>query len=142
MQRFKTAIFWTILVSETGHIFCCALPAIVSVLSILSGLGLMGALPAGMLAFHDFMHEWEIPVIIASAVLLVLGWGLHALSLRIDCHNTGCRHGACAPKKISTSKLLWIATALFAANITIYAVFHYEPTAIEITHQHHDHHDH
>ncbi|MBU0800032.1 MAG: hypothetical protein KKA05_03430 [Alphaproteobacteria bacterium] len=124
MQRFKTAIFWAVLVSETGHVFCCVMPTIVTVMSLLSGLGMLSVMPAGLLAFHDFMHEWEIPVIITSAVILLFGWVLHFISLKLDCHDTGCHHGECAPKKISTSKLLWIATGLFSVNLIIYLALH------------------
>lgn len=124
MEKLKSALFWTVLVAETGHVFCCVLPTIVTVMSVLSGLGLISAMPAGMLAFHEFMHEWEIPVIATSAVILVLGWGLHFLSLKLDCHDTGCCHGACAPKKTGTSRLLWVATALFAVNLVIYLSLH------------------
>jgi hypothetical protein len=124
MERLKSAIFWAVLVSETGHVFCCVMPTVVSVMSILSGLGLLSVMPAGLLAFHEFMHHWEIPIIAASAVILALGWLLHFVSLRLDCHDTGCHHGACAPKKTGTGKLLWIASGLFAANLAIYLFFH------------------
>lgn len=133
MEKFKSAIFWTVLISETGHVFCCVMPTIVSVMSLLSGLGLLSVMPAGLLAFHDFMHRWEIPVIITSAAILALGWALHFISLKLDCHDTGCHHGACAPKKISTSKLLWIATALFTTNLVIYLALH---AAQEAPHSH------
>ena len=124
MQRLKSAIFWAVLVSETGHVFCCVMPTIVSVMSLLSGLGLLSVMPAGLLAFHEFMHDWEIPIIAASAVILALGWALHGVSLKLDCHDTGCHHGACTPKKTGTGKLLWIATGLFAVNLAIYLFFH------------------
>lgn len=124
MEKLKSAIFWAVLVSETGHVFCCVVPAVVSILSILSGLGLLSVLPPGLLAFHEFMHDKEVPVIAFSAFILMLGWGLHALSLKLDCHDTGCHHGACAPKKNRTSKLLWAATALFVVNLAIYLIFH------------------
>jgi fumarate reductase subunit D len=116
MQKLKTAVFWTVLASETGHVFCCVMPTIVTILSLLSGLGLI--------SFHEFMHDWEVPIIVASALILALGWALHFVSLKLDCHDTGCHHGACAPKKVSTSKLLWIATGLFAVNLTIYLTLH------------------
>ena len=145
MERLRSAIFWTVLVSETGHVFCCVMPTVISILSLLSGLGLISVMPAGLLAFHDFMHAWEIPIIAASAVLLVAGWALHWLSMKLDCHNTGCHHGACSPRKNKTSKLLWIATGLFAANLAIYGFFHFNKplphttTAAHETHGTHEH---
>lgn len=124
MERMHKALGWAILASETSHVFCCVLPTLAGVFSLLSGLGVVGVLPAGIMEFHDLMHRWEIPMIVASGAVLVLGWTLYALSLRFDCHDTGCVHGACAPKKNRTAKILKIATALFVVNTTIYLVFH------------------
>lgn len=142
MQRLKSAIFWTVLVSETGHVFCCVLPTVVTVLSLLSGLGLIGVMPAGLMAFHDFMHEWEVPVIATSAVILVAGWALHFLSMKLDCHDTGCHHGTCAPKKNNTTRLLWIATGLFVANLAIYLFFHAGQPVPAVPHTPETHHAH
>lgn len=124
MQKLQNTLFWTIVASETSHVFCCVLPTVVSLASLLSGLGLVSALPAGVLSFHDFMHRWEIPLIIFSGVVLALGWALHIISVRIDCHDSGCGHEPCAPKKRRTTGILKIATALFAVNTSVYFAFH------------------
>jgi len=145
LQRLQNTIYWLIVASETSHIFCCVLPAVVSVLSLLAGLGLVSVLPASWVVVHDMLHDWEIPLIILSGIVVLLGWGLHAISRRIDCHDTGCEHGSCKPKKKATNKILKIATILFLANTAIYLVFHrgmdiavsssHPPAAIE-THKH------
>ncbi len=117
-------IFWTVLFSEAGHVFCCVLPSIFSMFAILVGTGVVSAMPASWVLFHDVMHKYEIPMIAFSAVILAAGWGLYFYSKRIDCHDTGCTHGPCDKKKIKTSTLLSFATLLFAVNITIYLISH------------------
>ena len=125
MQRINKALGWAILASETSHVFCCVLPTLAGVLSLLSGLGVIGVLPAGMLEFHDMMHHWEVPMVIASGVILALGWGLYMISKRMDCHDTGCHHGDCTPKKNKTALILKAASVLFVVNAIIYLTFHY-----------------
>lgn len=125
MQRIRSAMSWAILVSETSHVFCCVIPSIVSLLSLLTGMGLMSALPVGLLGFHEFMHAYEVPMIAVSGIILAAGWGLHALSQRLDCRGTGCCHEPCAPKKSKDSKMLRFATVLYAVNLLVYFMFHY-----------------
>ena len=122
MERIQSAIFWAIVASETSHVFCCVLPTIVSLASILTGLGLVSALPAGFETLHDFMHEYEALMVIFSGVVLAAGWGLYRLSLRLDCAHTGCHHEPCRPKKRSASLMLKIATVLFAVNLAVFSV--------------------
>ncbi|MGB4056835.1 MAG: hypothetical protein WBK77_01985 [Alphaproteobacteria bacterium] len=124
MEKYKNAIFTALIVSEASHVFCCVLPTVFSVLALLSGLGFISALPAGWATFHDAMHHYEIPMIIVSALILVGGWWLYYYSEKIDCHDTGCCHGPCAPQKSKTRVFLKIATILFVVNLLIYGVFH------------------
>ncbi len=124
MQRIQKALGWAILASETSHVFCCVLPTLAGLFSLLSGLGVIGVLPAGIMEFHEIMHHWEVPMIVASGVILALGWALYMISQRIDCHDTGCVHGACAPKKNRTAQILKIATVLFVVNTMIWLAFH------------------
>jgi hypothetical protein len=150
MQKIQNTIFWTIIASETTHVFCCVLPTIVSIMSLLSGMGLIATMPGWLNALHEMMHNWEAPVIIFSGVLLVAGWALYAISRRIDClTDADCHHEPCAPKKKNASRILLIATVLFIANSTVYFVFHRAmgdsalPTASSHSesHQGHVHHD-
>ncbi len=124
MQRIQKAIYWAILTSETSHVFCCVLPTVLSLLSLLAGIGMVTVLPAGLLEFHEIMHRWEVPMIAASGVILLLGWGLNAWSRRLDCHDTGCCHEPCGPKKNHAFKVLVAASILFVFNVTVYALFH------------------
>jgi hypothetical protein len=123
-QRLQGLLFWAIVVSETSHVFCCVLPTLISLFSLLAGLGLMSVLPAGWLAFHEMMHRWEIPMIALSGGILVFGWVMHFISRRLDCHSTGCGHGPCAPEKNKAVTILKIASVMFAVNIAIYYTFH------------------
>lgn len=131
MDRLQKSIFWAVVAAESSHVFCCVLPTLFSIMGLLAGAGLIGVMPWPLAEMHDALHVYEIPIIVASAVLLALGWALHILSLRIDCHDTGCGHGPCTPAKRRASRILVIATCLFVANLTVYLVFHreYEPHA-------------
>lgn len=122
-EKMQKGIFWAVLLSETGHLFCCVLPSVFSVLTLLSGIGI-SIMPLWLERFHAVLHAWEIPMIVTSTGILALGWGLYALSRRIDCHDTGCGHGPCEPKKQYTGKILWIATALFCMNLLVYLTIH------------------
>lgn len=150
MQRIQKTIYAAIVASEASHIFCCVLPTVFSIVSLLAGAGMM-VMPASWVTLHDRLHDWEIPMIMISGVMIALGWGLHAYSKKIDCHDTGCTHGTCAPKKDRTRMVLKIATLLFVINLVIYGVFHRgldvhpEHTAATAVHEQHDHdhgHDH
>lgn len=124
VMNWQKAVFWSALASETSHVLCCGLPIIVSLFSLMAEIGLLSVIPSGILDVHEIMHDYEIPMIIFSGVVLMLGWGLHHLSMRIDCHDTGCGHGPCEPKKTKSSKILKLATVLFIANISLYGFVH------------------
>jgi hypothetical protein len=124
MEKVQKSLTLAILVSETSHIFCCVLPTVFSVFSLLSGLGLVAAMPAWLQNFHDVMHRWEVPMIFASVLVLAMGWALYIYSKKVDCHDTGCGHGPCDTKKDTAGLILKIATLLLFVNITVYTVFH------------------
>lgn len=124
MNKIHKGLSWAVILSETSHVFCCVLPSIFSVLSLMVSLGLVSAMPSFMTIWHEAMHRWEVPIILFSAVMLGLGWLFYTVSKKLDCHNTGCGHEPCAPKKEKSSKLLMIATVLFLINISIYLALH------------------
>lgn len=141
MEKLQRTIFWTIVASESTHIFCCVLPTIFSLAGLLTGLGMIVTIPGWMTSIHETIHGWEIPVIIFSAVMLVFGWVLYFISRKIDCvEDAGCRHEPCAPKKKSALTILIIATALFTFNTSIYMGIHRGTMAT--AEQHDPEHDH
>ena len=110
--------------SESMHVFCCGIPTVISITSLLTGLGVASIMPTGILAFHNFMHPYEIPMIAVSGAVLAAGWAMYWAAKRVDCHNTGCCHEPCGPKK---DKALWVlagASGLFAFNTLFYFLFH------------------
>ena len=123
-EKIQKSMVWAVILSESSHLFCCVLPTIVSLMGLLAGLGVIVALPSGVLQLHEFLHEWEIPMIAASGVILALGWIAIRYSDKVDCHSTGCAHGACAPKKSRAHLVLKIATVLFVFNVAVYVVVH------------------
>jgi hypothetical protein len=124
MQKHQNKIFWALILSESTHVFCCVLPTVFSVLSLFAGLGLIGVMPSFIVDLHALFHAWEVPMLIASGLILALGWWLYRFSRRIDCHDTGCHHGPCNPSKNKVSIILMIATGLFVVNLFVYTVFH------------------
>lgn len=147
MKRLQGIMSWFVVLSEVSHVFCCVLPSVFSILTVLVGMGVLGALPFGLNGMHDVMHDWEIPIILTSAVILMLGWSLQIISKRMDCHDTGCGHEPCEPKKKKTDRILRIATFLFLINVTIYTFVHIpqmqnaqNAVSEHIGHDDHDHH--
>ncbi len=140
MKRTQKLTSYLALISEVSHVFCCVLPSIFSILTMMVGLGILGAVPVGMTQFHDLMHGWEVPIMIASGAILLLGWALHMISEKLDCRSTGCEHEPCTPKKKKTSRILKIATLLFVINVGVYTFVHIpQSTTSTETSAHHEH---
>ncbi len=124
MKKIQKSLYTAIIVSETSHVFCCVLPTIFSVLSLLAGLGMVTVVPLWLQNIHETLHDWEVPLIVTSGVVVALGWALHSYSNKIDCHDTGCKHGPCGPAKKKTHVILQVATVLFLINVSVYLVLH------------------
>lgn len=124
MNRLHGAIKWLSITSEISHFFCCGLPIVFSLLSLLSGVGLIATMPMGIHSLHEVMHNYEMPMIIISGTVILLGWALHVVANKIDCHNTGCVHEPCGSKKKRSSKILLVATALYTLNLVGYLLLH------------------
>ena len=131
---------WAIVVSELSHVFCCVLPTMFSLVSLLAGFGVIATMPGWLESLHHIMHGWELPMIGFSAVVLLIGWGLHFYSLKEDCHNHGCEHEPCGPNKRRASKILIAASVLFVFNVVIYFGVHRpQDAAMHAGHGHHGH---
>ena len=143
-EKHQKRLFWAIIATETSHVFCCVLPTLFSVMSVLAGLGVVAVMPGWLENLHDVMHDWEMPAIILSATVVAIGWGLHYYSLKNDCHDHGCEHEPCGPRKRTASKILIAATILLAFNLTIYFGFHrIAEQGVVVTHSDlHTDHDH
>lgn len=85
---------------------------------------MIASMPGFMVGMHDFIHHWELPIIAFSGLVLLLGWGITWYSDKMDCHDTGCCHGSCAPKKGKAHLVLIGATVLFTFNLGIYLFVH------------------
>ncbi len=124
MERLRKPLIWTIILSETTHIFCCVLPTLFSLASLLVGAGLIAALPPGLERLHGMVHHYEVPLIIFSGVVIALGWIADWCARRIDCHDTGCCHPPCTPVKSRAHVVLKLASVLFVINVVVYFAFH------------------
>lgn len=140
MEKIRKTLNVAIVLSELSHVFCCVLPTLFSLLTLLAGLGVLAAVPVMMVEVHEVIHKYELWVIGFSAAMIGFGWLLHWQSLKVDCHDTGCHHPPCEPVKRKTSKFLVVATILFAVNVFVYGVVH-RGMGISISNlSHEDHH--
>ncbi len=145
IKRVQGVFSWVVIASEVSHVFCCVLPSLFSVLTLLVGMGLIGVMPFGFDKFHNVMHSYEIPLMLMSGLVVLMGWGLHYISQKMDCHDTGCGHGKCTQKKKKTVNVLKVATVLFLLNVSIYFIFHvgaqqYIESHATAIHEHDRHH--
>ncbi len=113
-----------VLLSELGHVFCCVLPTIFTILSFAANIGLIGMAPSWLMEIHEKIHHYEVYIIFFSGIVLVLGWIALYLSRKVDCHDTGCGHPPCDGGKRENGRIMVIATILFLINFSIYAFVH------------------
>jgi hypothetical protein len=133
MEKINRNIMTAVIASESIHIFCCVLPTVFSVISLMAGAGMIAAMPGFIDNAHDIIHDYELPMIVASAVILALGWVLYLYSRRLNCRTEGaCSHEPCTPKKDRTKIVMIAATVLFVFNVAVYFGLH----------RSHDHHAH
>lgn len=124
MHKHQKTFFWTFVASESIHVFCCVLPALFSVISLLVGVGFLSSMPAFMEEGHHLIHAYEVPIMVTSALVIMAGWGFYAYSRRLDCSKTVCAHEPCAPKKNRSHLFLMAASALFSVNLVVYFTLH------------------
>ena len=118
--------------SELGHVFCCVLPTVFTVLSFAANIGLISMAPAWLMEIHERIHHYEVPIIIFSGVMLLLGWITFYYANKLDCHDTGCGHPPCDPVKLRNRRIMIAATALFVINLLIFSIIHKNVFHLEI----------
>lgn len=126
MNTLKRHVFATLIASQGIHLLCCVLPLVLSVFSLIGGVSL-SFLPFTGDELHHLMHDYEIPLLIFSATMLILGWGLHIYSKRLNCHDTidECHdHEPCAPRRKKTEWAMIGATILFTINFAVWLFLH------------------
>ena len=122
MEKLRRNIVWLVIASEVSHLFCCVLPTLGAVLSLVVGIGL---LPTGFTVLHEIIHGYEVPAIIFAAVTLGLGWWAYWMAKRTDCHSLGHDEHACHKTTDRSKIYLLIGSALFVMNLTIYFTLHF-----------------
>jgi hypothetical protein len=125
-EKFQRNLAWAVLASESTHVFCCVIPTIVTLISVLASMGVIASVPVFMFDFHEILHRYEIPIIAGSGFMLGLGWVLYAISRRIECQKPHCEPHVtvCGPQKNNSRTVLWAATIIFLVNITVYSTIH------------------
>ncbi len=128
MEKIRKGLMAAILLSEVSHLFCCVLPVLAAVASLLVGAGF---LPALAWPLHDLIHRYEVPLIVFSAVIIAAGWGVYLLALRTDCQALGHHEAHCHKVTRKTRTVLVIGTALFLFNLAVYLFLHRELGILE-----------
>ena len=130
MEKINKSILWGVIASETIHVFCCVLPTLFSVFSLLAGMGMIATMPGFIEEAHHMIHNYEVPMIIFSAIILMSGWGLYIYSRQINCRTEGtCSHEPCEPKKDRIKLIMIGATILFVFNVSVYFFAHAQSDA-------------
>ena len=132
-ERVSHALGWVAFLSVFGHVFCCGLPLVLGIVSLLTGFGMFSVALPMLDHIHALFWDFEVPAMVFSAIMLAIGWGVQIHARTIDCHDTGCVHEPCGGKKRRTATLLWMATVIFAFNLVAFTVFqqHVHYPAIE-----------
>ncbi len=125
MNYLQNFIGWIGVSSGFVHIFCCGLPIIFSVVGLLSGVGVFVALPSGLEHLHEQMHDFEVPMLLFSGGVIVLGGLAHFIAYRLDCRSDGCCHEPCKPQKKRSMKILSLAAVLYIVNVLAYLFVHH-----------------
>jgi hypothetical protein len=115
---------WAVLVSELGHVFCCVLPTLFTIFSFAANIGLVGEAPGLLMALHEQMHHYEIPIIVFSGGMVGLGWGVFLLAKKFAAKGENCSSVACGNHQCHNRNILIIASLLFAVNVIIFAFVH------------------
>lgn len=110
----------SVLAMSLSHILCCGIPAVLSIINLLAGIGLIATIPASMTGLHEILHDIELPMVVVSAALLVFGWAMHLSTYSMRCTSTGCEHPPCPKTKRRNMMLLSAASLLFAVNFCMY----------------------
>jgi len=100
------------------HFFCCVLPITMSILGLGSSLGIF-TFSAGHLSWF---HQYQVISLVFSGAVLLVAALAQYIGWKMDCRQEYCSHGPCAPKKRWFFKLFIVSVALFAFNISIFAI--------------------
>jgi len=102
------------------HLFCCVLPAVSSVAGVGAALGL-----SFMNTMHfEWVHAHEEALLVFSGFMIAVAGFFVFNSEKMDCHDTGCCHGSCQPKKHRSLIAFYIALGLFAVNLMVHLFVH------------------
>lgn len=106
-----------------AHAFCCGLPALSAIASLVAGVG-----AAGSSVFHDFAHaieQWHVHLFVFSTLMLGVAVFASVVAERRDCVTEGhCCHPPCTPAKKRSWRILGISVALYVVNCILFFLEH------------------
>lgn len=105
---------YVIICSALMHIFCCGIPLLLSVTSLVNIVGI-----SSLSIFEvDWFEAIESYIVLFSGVLLITTIAINQFSKKINCIESGaCEHKPCDEKKHHSSYVLNIAIILYALNL-------------------------
>ncbi len=107
--------------SLVSHFFCCFLPGVISVLTLITLSGSM-VLTMEDFGIPEYVHE---EMIFISAAVLLFSGIINYISWKLDCRAVGgCSHEPCAPKKAKYFKLYAYSVVFFVLNAVIHFSLH------------------
>lgn len=110
-----------IAVTALGHVFCCGLPLMLSILGIFSAAT---SYSLETITGITAVDEYEDFALYFATGIIVFSGLLQWVSARLDCHNTGCVHGSCSPAKRRSRRLFILSIALYAMSMFMHFMAH------------------
>ncbi len=123
---------WAVLVSELGHVFCCVLPTLFTILSFAANIGLIRESPEFLVYLHEKMHHYEVPIIIFSGAMVGMGWGVFLLAKKFATKGESCPNAVCRKEQCHNRNILIIASLLFFLNMLIFVFVHKNILALSV----------
>ena len=104
-----------VIAAGLSHVFCCVLPAVLSILSIST---VFGASTTTVLNFEWF-EAIEEQVLIFSGVVLFISGLAQLVSWRVKCNASVCCHEPCEKRKNWAMRLFIFATVIYLFNLIV-----------------------
>lgn len=114
---YKQFSSYLVIFSAISHLFCCFLPGVLSVVTLIASSG------SAIVTLDDLglPEKYHADIITFSFVMLVVSGVMNYISWRIDCRKDGhCVHEPCKPKKKGYLKLYFASVIFFLINVAIH----------------------
>lgn len=102
-----------------AHLLCCGVPALASILSIITNGAIAGSVL--FVKLSDWTESLHFIAFVFSSLMVSIALGSFYLSVKRDCVKEGaCHHEPCAPKKQKSWRLLTLSITLYCINVAVF----------------------